>query len=221
VPATTINSSLTSTIDILNSNGTSLSSFTSLPARVNAYGLGFAPESFGAYGADLFVTDSSSGKLYVIDAAGDAALFATLPLPTGFTDSGLRYIAWAPAGFAIPEAGGAEDLGGDLFVSIAAQNGGGGTDGEIDVLNAAGDTVAHYLVGSGATPLEPRGLFFANDTTLLVANADPSIQLLTPSDFVPGSPVPEASTWVMMVLGFAGLGYAGRRARRKTTAAAA
>ena len=112
-----------------------------------------------------------------------------------------------------------EDLSGDLFVSIAAQNGGGGTTGEIDVLNAAGATVAHYAEGSNSVPLDPRGLLFVNDTTLLVANADPGIQLVTPSDFVPGSPIPEPSTWAMMFLGFEGLGYAGFRRARAGVAA--
>lgn len=215
-----VNSSLNSTIDILNENGASLSTFTSLPAKVDAFGLGFAPESFGADGGDLFVTDSGSGKLYVINAAGNAALFANLPLPVGFTDPGLRYLAWAPAGFTIPDGkGGVEDLGGDLLVSIAAQNGGGGSSGEIDVLNSAGDTVAHYLEGNGEAPLDPRGMFFVDNTTLLVANADPGIQLLTPADFRSGSPAPEPSTWAMMLLGFAGLGFAGYRASRKTIAA--
>ena len=180
--------------------------------------MGFAPESFGAHGGDLFVSDVGSGKLYVIDAAGDATLFADLPLPIGFTQPGLRQFAWAPAGFTLPDG---QDLGGDLFVSIAAQNGGGGSDGEIDVLNGAGETVAHYLEGGGAAPLDPRGLLFVNDTTLLVANADPSIQELTPSDFGSGSPVPEPSTWAMILLGFSGLGCAASRARRMTAAAAA
>jgi PEP-CTERM motif len=36
-----------------------------------------------------------------------------------------------------------------------------------------------------------------------------------------GSVVPEPSTWVMMLLGFAGLGFAGWRGRRKTAGAAA
>jgi hypothetical protein len=35
------------------------------------------------------------------------------------------------------------------------------------------------------------------------------------------TPVPEPSTWAMMVLGFAGLGFAGYRASRRTSAAAA
>ena len=154
--------------------------------------------------------------LAVLNAAGHASLFASLPLPIGFTQPGLRQFAWAPAGFTLPDG---QDLGGDLFVSIAAQNGGGGSSGEIDVLNAAGDTVAHYLEGDGETPLDPRGLLFIDPTRLLVANADPGIQLLTPADFRPGSPAPEPSTWAMMLLGFAGLGFAGYRASRKTIAA--
>jgi hypothetical protein len=133
------------------------------------------------------VSDVASGNLYVLDAAGDASLFASLPLPLGFTQPGLRQFAWALAGFTLPDG---EDLGGDLFVSIAAQNGGGGLSGEIDVLNAAGQTVAHYLEGGGATPLDPRGLLFIDPTTLLVANADPGVQELAPADFVGGSPRP-------------------------------
>jgi hypothetical protein len=35
-----------------------------------------------------------------------------------------------------------------------------------------------------------------------------------------GTPVPESSTWAMMLLGFAGLGYAGYRRRRSAVAAA-
>jgi PEP-CTERM motif len=32
------------------------------------------------------------------------------------------------------------------------------------------------------------------------------------------TPVPEPSTWAMMLIGFAGLGYAGHRASRKSAA---
>ena len=213
-----VGSAIPSTIDILGSDSSSVSTFATMPAGVGAYGVGFAPSTFGADAGDLFVSDVSSGKLYVLNAAGDASLFATLPLPTGFTQPGLRQFAWAPAGFTLPDG---QDLGGDLFVSIAAQNGGGGSTGEIDVLNAAGDTVAHYLEGGGATPLDPRGLFFVSPTSLLVANADPSIDQLTPADFAGGSPAPEASTWAMMLLGFAGFGVAGyRRASRARPAIA-
>jgi hypothetical protein len=70
------------------------------------------------------LASSICGKLFVVNAVGNSTLFATLPLPSGFYEPGLRQFAWAPADFG--------SYGGDLFVSIAAQNGGGGTIGEID-----------------------------------------------------------------------------------------
>ncbi len=38
-------------------------------------------------------------------------------------------------------------------------------------------------------------------------------------EFVPAAPVPEPSTWVMMVVGFAGLGFAGYRSNRQAAQA--
>jgi hypothetical protein len=207
-----VGSAVPSTLDVLGSDSASVTAFATLPAGVGAFGVGFAPTTFGAYAGDLFVSDVGSGNLYALNAAGKASLFAALPLPVGFTQPGLRQFAWAPEGFTLPDG---QDLGGDLFVSIAAQNGGGGSSGEIDVLNAEGDTVAHYLEGADETPLDPRGLFFVDNTTLLVANADPGIQELTPGDFVRGSPAPEPSTWAMMLLGFVGLGFVDYRRTRK------
>jgi hypothetical protein len=66
--------------------------------------------------------------------------------------TGLRWIAFAPAGFG--------NYGGDLFVSVAGRNGGGGTHGAIDVLNGSGQVVAHYKQGADLGPLDPRGLYF-------------------------------------------------------------
>jgi hypothetical protein len=40
-------------------------------------------------------------------------------------------------------------------------------------------------------------------------------------EFSPETPVPEASTWAMMLAGFAGLGFLGWRGSRKTAARAA
>ena len=47
---------------------------------------------------------------------------------------------------------------------------------------------------------------------------------LSPEDLALGvtvTPVPEPSTWVMMLAGFAGLGYLGYKASRRTGLAAA
>jgi PEP-CTERM motif-containing protein len=211
---------IATSIDTLDAGEMGVSTFTTLPG-IDAFGVGFAPTTFGTYAGDMFVSDAQSGRIYTVNAAGNPTLFATLPLPSGFNDPGLRQFAWAPAGFTIPDpdvVGGQEDVGGDLFVSIAAQNGGGGSDGYIDILNGAGQAVGHYLPGTDA--LDPRGLFFLNNQNLLVANADPGIHLLTPQDFVAGSPVPEPSTWAMLLLGFAGLGFVSYRTSRTIAAAA-
>jgi hypothetical protein len=214
------NNAIATSIDTLNAGETGVSTFTTLPG-VATFGVGFAPTTFGSYAGDMFVSDGQSGRIFTVDAAGNPTLFATLPLPSDFNDPGLRQFAWAPAGFVIPGKDGepSEDVGGDLFVSIAAQNGGGGSDGYIDILNAAGQTVGHYLEGNDPMPLDPRGLLFLNDQNLLVANADPGIQLLTPQDFIAGSPVPEPSTWALMALGFAGVGVASWRRRLQGTRA--
>jgi hypothetical protein len=47
-----------------------------------------------------------------------------------------------------------------------------------------------------------------------VAQSFASIDVTTPT-------IPETSTWAMMLLGFAGLGYAGWRSSRKTSEATA
>jgi hypothetical protein len=52
-----------------------------------------------------------------------------------------------------------------------------------------------------------------SDTFTIVNRNDPSYQLL--DNFSVSSAVPEPSTWAMLLLGFAGLGYAGYRSSRK------
>jgi hypothetical protein len=186
------NNATPGSIVALNANLAVTTTILSLPG-VATFGVGFAPSGFGAKAGDLFVSDGASGDLYTVDSLGKVTLFADLPLPTGLTQPGLRQFVWAPPGFG--------QYGGDLFVSVAAQNGGGGTTGEIDVLNAAGQAVALYAQGNGAIPLDPRGLEFLNNSTLLAANADPGIDALVPSDFLPAAQVlgiPEpGSFWIL------------------------
>ncbi len=53
------------------------------------------------------------------------------------------------------------------------------------------------------------------DKLTILSRNDPSYQLLDNFQILDITPVPEASTWAMMLLGMAGLGFAGyRRARR-------
>ena len=63
---------------------------------------------------------------------------------------------------------------------------------------------------------------FGNPRPVQVAPAE--IKLLNPEDLVLSvstTPVPEPSTWAMMLAGFAGLGYFGYKASRRTRLAAA
>ena len=74
-----VGSAIPSTIDILGSDSASLTTFATLPTGVGAFGVGFAPTTFGADAGDLFVSDVGTGNLYVLNAAGQASLFANLP----------------------------------------------------------------------------------------------------------------------------------------------
>jgi hypothetical protein len=47
-----------------------------------------------------------------------------------------------------------------------------------------------------------------------------SLRLAIDGNVTATDPVPEPSTWAMMLLGFAGLGFAGYRASRRTAAVA-
>ena len=81
---------------------------------------------------------------------------------------------------------------------------------------------ANLLLGGAPSPLTP----FEMGAALFIANnafnggfVDPSFAMfltLPPSTV---STVPEPSTWAMMLLGFAGLGFAFRQSRRKVSLA--
>jgi len=60
-----------------------------------------------------------------------------------------------------------------------------------------------------------------SDVIITYNDANNNANLLFYSDFVPNGTIPEPSTWVMMLLGFAGLGFAGYRARKQTADIAA
>jgi hypothetical protein len=118
--------------------------------------------------------------------------FTTIPLVND--EAGLRQMAVAPTGFG--------PYGGDLLVSVAAINGGGGVFGAVDVINGQGNIVATLSQGALGAPLDPRGLYFESNSQLLIANADPSIYSVSPSDFVA---VPEPGTFGALSLAL-GLG---------------
>jgi hypothetical protein len=92
---------------------------------------------------------------------------------------------------------------------------------ELQLSHVAGsnDITASYAFGSGNT------LSSFNGVLATLGSTDSSTDVFNPiSNFVRGGfeafapVVPESSTWSMMLLGFAGLGFAGFRASRKKAA---
>jgi hypothetical protein len=72
--------------------------------------------------------------------------------------------------------------------------------------------------GYGHTFLSAGGSFVAMGD--MGANQN-SGDMSTFTNVTPAPAIPEPSTWAMMLIGFAGLGYAGYRASRKSAAVAA
>jgi hypothetical protein len=167
-------------IDVLSANGTSFSTFATLPVAIPAFpAFGIAFDK-----SQMFVDDGTNGNLYSINTQGQVSLLATLPVPVGAGNGGGRQIAVAPAGFG--------SYGGDLFVSVSGSTDGGGDLGTIDVVNpTTGALVATYNQGSATNPLDPRGLLFTTingQTVLLASNGDPEIDTVTSNSFTATAP---------------------------------
>jgi hypothetical protein len=160
-------------------------------AGTRLFGAALAPQGFGAFGGDLLVTDGGSGNVFAIDGQGNVSHFATVSL--GLNQPGLRQMTFAPNGFGA--------YGGDLVLSISGSGAGGGTFGAVVVLDANGNEVAQLMVGTQVDAFDPRGLYFADNQTLLISSSDP-IYLTTPGDF---RPIPEPTTLLMLGGGMIGL----------------
>jgi len=120
----------------------------------------------------------------------------------------------------------------DGLVMLSTVAGAQGASYLSDAENILGSLSSNYLDlgASGESVLidgYPGGLG-ATNTALIYGDyyfTEALVRLQDVLDGKPGwvlySPVPEPSTWAMMLLGFAGLGFAGYRASRKTAALAA
>jgi hypothetical protein len=185
----------------------SLSTFAHLP--ISPFGELFAPAGFGSVGGDLLVSGYTTGSILAVDGAGSVTTFATIQLEAG--QVGLRQMAIAPEGFG--------SYGGDLFVSVASSTTGSGTYGAVDVFSPEGALLAVLSQGAVGDPLDPRGIYFPNNTQVEIVDGDPGIVIAPPSAFTPVA-VPEPGALGLGVVGLLGLmtfGTAGWRARNGCT----
>jgi hypothetical protein len=120
-----------------------------------------------------------------------------------------------------------------LGIAILGEQGYGDSASATFDFRFRGDLLLGLIDGSGEFSISANGVeilsesFVDDDSVInLGSNFGPNIDLTFSGSGVfavgsafPGSAVPEPSTWAMMLLGFAGLGFAGYRASRRTEAA--
>lgn len=93
-------------------------------------------------------------------------------------------------------------------MSVSGSSNGSGTYGSVDVINSAGQFVGVISQGTVGEPFDPRGLYFASSSQLLIADSDPSIYSAPVSAVTLPTPEPAtarfglAALGVLFVLGF-------------------
>ncbi|HEY1865320.1 MAG TPA: hypothetical protein VGG77_16895 [Roseiarcus sp.] len=181
-----------------------------------------AKTSFGGVSVQSNAT-FDSGTVEAIAEGGSGPTF----LPNG--DVGAISVALPDKAYATTLIDGASNVAdallgpGDIIFGTASLTSLGGTvsstfdfryqgDLLLGVINGGGEITVNGAVFSG----------FGDDTVIdLGSNFGPNIDLTIfgGGTFAFGGAVPEVSTWAMVLLGFAGLGYAGYRRAREPRAA--
>jgi hypothetical protein len=132
---------------------------------------------------------------------------------------GCSFVPGPISGAIVPVSDGVESFsagGGDSFTSVAfydAANDGGFALTILNTRQPAGDQL---FTGTTAAPD-----FSALLTDSPITNLSVEGTSITGTLTVTAAGVPEPSMWVMMVIGFTGLGFAGYRASHKSAAVAA
>jgi PEP-CTERM motif len=170
-------------------------------------------------------------------ACADTTLLSLIDMPYTETLYDLNFVAnastttlsvagydvngvWVAASNSVTSSGGGANMLGGAWTFVAAPSGSAAfplDDGTaVPALGFGGVTVGSYDTFSQAFATTPGAQYvyefmFFND---LVPENAPSGLLVTTS----ASAAPEPSTWLLMLVGFAGLGYAGYRRARKLCA---
>jgi hypothetical protein len=143
----------------------------------------------------------------VVDGAEEYGLDLTYTSSTGTTPDSAADVAW------IYDVSGVPHLT-DAFASLAGTSTG---TGSIDVSETLTNGASLSLLKAGSTSTmfaAITSLGVTKDQSDLAGTAGSSDSSILGNGFSVGT-IPEPSTWVMMLLGFAGLGYAGLRKSKK------
>lgn len=175
----------------------------------DAEGLSFAPQAFGPYAkGTLFVASEGSGKLVAIAANGS--------ISTVLSAANLNNIPGAEMVSFVPLNLGSSGNPVEGFYAASYPN---------EIIKADASQFAPYLGDAVITSETGHGVFDVHwDGSKFVVTqigtfpAQPEDGIFVTADIInPG--VPEPSTWAMMILGFAGIGYMTYRRRNQAAIA--
>ena len=186
--------------------------------------------------ANIHVT-TNSGSNFETDGSGFANFKSENANNSPATNTLTDFIFTKGSATTLPDGTPYPGFDGELFRGIIDTMGTTATyNGEIKVtVNEVGGTTETFTFGSGPAggnngPIPegsdfgvlgfdevPGDSYLISSVDISVAGTGGAWNQIKQLDFsVPGAtPVPESSTWGMMLLGFAGLGYAGFRSRKK------
>jgi hypothetical protein len=170
------------------------------------FGLGVAPDDFGAYGGRLFLSGGADyqdgmSRILAMNSNGTWDTFATLA--TGFGPGQLRNLDFVPDGFG--------DLSGKLLLSVSGSRFGGGALGKVLAFDSTGKLYKQLKVGSQFDRFDPRGFYFTEDGRILISDASDPILSASVADF---TLVPEPSGYALAAIGAIGLSLFVRRSAK-------
>ena len=170
-------------------------------------GMDIASSAFGPYAGDLLVASEGTGEIHAVTPGGSVLLVAsglseaetvsTVPLNLGVSGNPLEgfYVANYPVDIQKAAADQFDGLQGDVIVT-----GEFGSNSPLTDLHWDGSAIVETLVGNMPNQSED-GIFVTAQRIQEVGT-------------------PEPSTWAMMLLGFAGVGFVSYRARKRSVAVA-
>jgi PEP-CTERM motif len=147
----------------------------------------------------------------VVDGTPEYGLHLFYSSDTGTTPGSQADVGWTYDVSGVPSLT-------DAFATFAGTTTGTGTDDLSEVLSNGVSLTLHAPGATSAMFSAIQSLSVIKDQSDFAGSAGSADSSILGNAF---SVVPEASTWAMMLLGFAGLGFAGWRGSRKTAAHAA